>query len=95
MKKAYKYMKEIEKACKKACICDYIMGLPDKYNTQLGEGEISLSGGQRQRIAIARALLTDAKIILFDEVTSSLDNETQKALRKQLTIYKGNIQFLS
>lgn len=87
-------MKEIEEVCKKACIHDYIMGLPDKYNTQLGEGGISLSGGQRQRIAIARALLTDAKIILFDEATSSLDNETQKNITQAINNLQGEYTIL-
>lgn len=82
-------MKEIEDVCKKACIHDYIMSLPEKYNTQLGEGGVNLSGGQRQRIAIARALLTNAKIILFDEATSALDNETQQNITKAINNLQG------
>ncbi len=83
-------MKEIEEVCKKACIHDYIMSLPEKYDTQLGEGGVTLSGGQRQRIAIARALLTDTKIILFDEATSALDNETQQNITKAINNLQGN-----
>lgn len=82
-------MKEIERVCKMACIHDYIMSLPEKYDTQLGEGGVNLSGGQRQRIAIARALLTDAKIILFDEATSALDNETQQNITKAINNLQG------
>ena len=73
----------IEK-CQLACIHDYIMSLPEQYNTMLGEGGINLSGGQRQRLAIARALIKDSKIILFDEATSALDNETQFAIQQAI-----------
>ncbi len=82
-------MKEIEDVCKKACIHDFIMSLPKKYETELGEGGVNLSGGQRQRIAIARALLTDAKIILFDEATSALDNETQQNITQAINNLQG------
>lgn len=87
-------MSEIENVCKKACIHDYIMSLPEKYETKLGEAGINLSGGQRQRIAIARTLLTDAKIILFDEATSALDNETQKNITQAINNLKGKYTIL-
>lgn len=87
-------MKEIEEVCKKACIHDYIMSLPEKYDTKLGEAGINLSGGQRQRIAIARALLTDTKIILFDEATSALDNETQKNITQAINNLQGKYTIL-
>ena len=74
-------MKELEDACKKACLHEFIETLPDKYDTIVGEGGITLSGGQRQRLAIARALLKNASIILFDEATSALDNETQENIQ--------------
>lgn len=64
-------------AAKKAQIHDHIMGLPEGYDTLVGERGIKLSGGQRQRIAIARALLIDAKIIVLDEATSALDAITE------------------
>ena len=75
---------DIINACKVAQIHDYIMTLPDKYDTLLGEGGTNLSGGQKQRLAIARALLKKSKIILFDEATSALDNVTQNELQKSI-----------
>lgn len=72
---------EIRDVCKKAYIDEYIMSLPDKYETIIGEGGVNLSGGQKQRIAIARTLLLNTKIILFDEATSALDNESQEYIK--------------
>ncbi len=87
-------MKEIREACKMACIDDYIMSLPDKYNTMVGENGIILSGGQKQRIAIARALLMKTEIILFDEATSALDNETQSKIQEAINNLKGEYTIL-
>ena len=70
--------------CKKAYIDDYIMSLPDKYDTLIGEGGVNLSGGQKQRISIARTLLKNTKVILFDEATSALDNESQEYIKKTI-----------
>lgn len=75
---------EVRTCCKKAYIDDYIMSLPNKYDTVIGEGGINLSGGQKQRLAIARTLLLDTKIILFDEATSALDNESQEYIKKTI-----------
>lgn len=86
--------KEIREACRLACIDDYIMSLPDKYDTPLGENGIILSGGQKQRIAIARALLMQTEIILFDEATSALDNETQEQIQKAIDNLKGEYTIL-
>lgn len=80
----YMSLKKIRKACKLAEIDDYIMSLPEKYDTLIGEGGVNLSGGQKQRIAIARALLKNSKIILFDEATSALDNENQSKIKKAI-----------
>ncbi len=71
-------------ACKVAQIHDFIMSLPNKYDSLLGEGGTNLSGGQKQRLAIARALIKKSKIILFDEATSALDNVTQMELQKSI-----------
>tara|TARA_B100001250_G_C19813574_1_gene797021 strand:+ start:3385 stop:5154 length:1770 start_codon:yes stop_codon:yes gene_type:complete len=75
---------EIINAAKVAEIHDFIESLPDGYETQIGEGGHKLSGGQRQRISIARAVLKDAPILVLDEATSSVDNETEEALQKSL-----------
>ena len=77
-------LEEVRDVCKKAYIDDYIMSLPKKYNTVIGEGGVNLSGGQKQRIAIARTLLKNAKVILFDEATSALDNESQEYIKKTI-----------
>jgi len=77
-------LKEVREVCKKAYIDKYIMSLPDKYDTLIGEGGVSLAGGQKQRIAIARTLLKNTKIILFDEATSALDNESQEYIKKTI-----------
>ena len=67
-------LEEIRKYSRLAYIDDYIMSLPNKYDTVLGEGGVNLSGGQKQRLSIARTLCKKSKIILFDEATSALDN---------------------
>ena len=77
-------LKEIRNYCKFAYIDDYIMSLPKKYNTVLGEGGVNLSGGQKQRLSIARTLSKKSKIILFDEATSALDNESQEYVKKAI-----------
>ena len=87
-------LKEIRKACRLACIDDYIMSLPNKYETLVGENGVILSGGQKQRLAIARALLMQTEIILFDEATSALDNETQEQIQKAIDNLKGEYTIL-
>jgi len=87
-------MREIREACKLACIDDYIMSLPKKYNTMVGENGVILSGGQKQRLAIARALLMKTEIILFDEATSALDNETQHKIQTAINNLKGEYTLL-
>ena len=86
--------KEIKKACRIACLDDFIEKLPDKYDTIIGEGGVNLSGGQRQRLAIARALVQKTEIILFDEATSALDNETQFKIQEAIHNMKGEYTIL-
>jgi ATP-binding cassette, subfamily B, bacterial len=78
-------MEEVEAAAKAAAIHDVIMEkLPDGYNTLVGERGTTLSGGQKQRIAIARTLLKDPRILILDDSTSSVDTETEAAIRSAL-----------
>lgn len=68
-------MEEVQAAAKKARCYDFIMALPDGFDTVIGEAGSSLSGGERQRISIARAIMKDAPIIILDEATASIDPE--------------------
>lgn len=85
---------EMIEACKLACLHDFVMSLPDGYDTLVGEGGLTLSGGQRQRLAIARALVQKTEIILFDEATSALDNETQKSIQDAINNMKNEYTIL-
>ena len=73
---------EIIEACKSACAHDFIMGFPDGYDTDLGQGGVNVSGGQKQRLCIARALLKKPKIIILDDSTSAVDTATDSSIRK-------------
>lgn len=75
---------EVEEAAKLARIHDFIMGLPDGYNTIVGERGLKLSGGEKQRVAIARTILKRPRILLFDEATSALDTHTEKEIQVSL-----------
>jgi ATP-binding cassette subfamily B protein len=86
-------MDKVIEAAKKACCHDFIMQLPDGYDTVIGEGGASLSGGEKQRISIARAIMKDAPIIVLDEATANVDPENEAdligaidALTKEKTI---------
>ena len=85
---------EIKEACRLACLDDFIESLLDKYDTIVGEGGVTLSGGQKQRLAIARALLLKTEILLFDEATSTLDNETQTKIQEAINNLKGEYTIL-
>ena len=77
---------EIEAAARSAAAHEFIMALPQGYDTMVGERGVKLSGGQRQRLAIARAMLKNAPILLLDEATSALDNESERQVRAALDV---------
>jgi ATP-binding cassette subfamily B protein len=75
---------EVEEAARMAHIHDFVMSLPDGYNTRVGERGLKLSGGEKQRVAIARTILKQPQILLFDEATSALDTHTEREIQKSL-----------
>lgn len=75
---------EVVEAAKRACCHEFIMALPNGYNTKIGEGGASLSGGEKQRISIARALIKDAEIVIFDEATANVDPENEDRLQNAI-----------
>ncbi len=84
-----KDMKMVKHVTEKAHIAEFIQSLDNSFDSVLGEGGINISGGQRQRICIARELYKDAKILIFDEATSSLDTKTEKEIQKNIDEFKG------
>jgi ATP-binding cassette, subfamily B, heavy metal transporter len=86
---------EVEGAARAAHIHDLIVGLPDGYQTEVGERGLKLSGGEKQRVAIARALLKNPAILIFDEATSALDSKSEKAIQSELDrIAQGRTTFV-
>jgi ATP-binding cassette subfamily B protein len=81
---------EIEQAAQMANIHDFIVSLPDGYQSVVGERGLKLSGGEKQRIAIARAILKNPKILVFDEATSSLDSQSEKVILEALKVLAAN-----
>jgi ATP-binding cassette subfamily B protein len=75
---------EVAEAAKLARIHDFVMGLPDGYQTKVGERGLKLSGGERQRVAIARTILKRPRVLIFDEATSALDTRTERAIQESL-----------
>lgn len=81
---------EVVAAAKKANAHDFIIALPDGYDTDIGQRGVKLSGGQKQRLSIARVFLKDPPILIFDEATSALDNESERAIRDSLEQLANN-----
>ena len=86
--------KKIEEAIIKAQLSKFIESLPERLNTNVGENGVKLSGGQRQRIGIARALYNNPEILIFDEATSSLDENTESEVMKSVDFLKGKITMI-
>ncbi len=86
---------EVERAAERAQAADFIAELPSGYDTRIGERGLTLSGGQRQRIAIARALLSDPRILILDDATSSVDASTEQAIKVALReVMEGRTTFV-
>jgi ATP-binding cassette subfamily B protein len=86
---------QIEAAARRAQADAFIRGLPNGYDTVVGERGLTLSGGQRQRVAIARALLADPRILILDDATSSVDARTERAIKRGLReVMEGRTTFI-
>jgi ATP-binding cassette subfamily B protein len=84
----------LEEACKFAAIHDHIAGLPEGYETVVGERGYKLSGGEKQRLAIARAILKNPPILILDEATSALDTHSERLIQNSLnSLMKGRTTF--
>ncbi len=88
-------MEEVIAAATAAQAHDFIMAMPEGYDTEVGERGVTLSGGQKQRIAIARALLLDPRILILDDATSSVDTETEQEIQQALrSLMAGRTSFV-
>ena len=81
---------EVFRAAEVAEVNEFVNSLPNGWDTMVGEGGYRLSGGQRQRLAIARAVLKDAPLLILDEATSAVDNETEAALQRSIELVSKN-----
>ena len=81
--------KAVKEALRKAQLLEFVEGLPEGLDTNVGDRGVKLSGGQRQRIGIARALYHDPEVLVLDEATSALDNETETAVMEAIDSLKG------
>src|SRR3989344_6441106 len=82
---------DVERATKQANIYDFIMGLPEGFQTTTGDNGVMLSGGQRQRVALARALVGRPSLLVLDEATSALDSASEKLIQESIHALHGNI----
>jgi ABC-type multidrug transport system fused ATPase/permease subunit len=85
----------LRRACERAAIARFIEGLPQGYETKVGERGLKLSGGERQRVAIARALYADPQFLFLDEASSSLDTRTEAAIMDELRTHRGEVTILA